>query len=225
MRRAADAALLTGETEPAIALARAVLAQTDEHRDPIQAALAHERLGRYLWTAGQGEAALPEYARAVELMPAEPPSAQRALVLAAEGQVLMLDNRTADSDARCEEALAIARTVGAEAVEAHVLNTICGNLTAIGDFEGAVGSARRALEIARRLGRGEEIGRSYTNGSDALEKAGRIEDSIAMAYEGVESAAQLGIDRNCDDFLRGEVAGRLLYLADAGTRRTGSCAT
>ena len=211
MRRAADAALMTGETEPAIALARAVLAEIDEHREPIQAALAHERLGRYLWTAGQGEAALPEYARAVELMPAEPPSAQRALVLAAEGQVLMLDNRTADSVARCEEALAIARAVGAEAVEAHVLNTICGNLTAIGDFEGGVASARRALEIARRLGRGEEVGRSYTNGSDALEKAGRIEDSIAMAYEGVESAAQLGIDRNCDDFLRGEVAGRLLH--------------
>ena len=212
MRRAADAALLTGETEPAIELARAVLEAIDERHQPVQAALAHERLGRYLWTAGRGEAALPEYARAVELMPVEP-SASRALVLAAEAQVLMLDNRTSESSVRCEEALAIARAVGAEGVEAHVLNTICGNLTAIGDFDGAFKAATRALKIARRGGHSEEIGRSYTNGSDALEKAGRIEESIAMAFDGIESAKRLGIDRNCDDFLRGEVAGRLLLRA------------
>ncbi len=210
MRRAAHAALLAGETEPAIVLARSVLDVTDEHQDPVAAALAHERLGRYLWTAGRGEVALGEYARAVELMPAQPPSASRALVLAAEGQVLMLANRTSESNARCDEALAIARAVGAEAVEAHVLNTSCGNLTATGDFDGALDAATRALQIGRRLGGGEEIGRSYTNGSDALEKAGRLEDSIAMAQEGVASAAQFGIDRNCDDFLRGEVAGRLI---------------
>ena len=135
----------------------------------------------------------------------------------------MLDNRTSESNARCEEALAIARAVGAEAVEAHVLNTICGNLTAIGDFDGALDAATRALQIARRLGRGEEIGRSYTNGSDALEKAGRIEESIAMARRASSPRRNSGIDRNCDDFLRGEVAGRLL-LADAGTKPTSSYA-
>ena len=69
LRRAADAAMLTGEEERAITLAREMLARIDEHADPIQAALAHERLGRYLWTAGHDQDALPAYRRAVELIP------------------------------------------------------------------------------------------------------------------------------------------------------------
>jgi DNA-binding CsgD family transcriptional regulator/tetratricopeptide (TPR) repeat protein len=208
MRRAGEAAVLTGETQRAIALAREVLGRIDERSDSIQAALAHERLGRYLWTAGCGEDALPEYRRAVELMP-EDPSEDRALVLAAEGQVLMLCNRHAESSDRCEQALTIARAVGAESVEAHVLNTICGNLSGVGDYDKAVAAAIQALGIARRLRLPGEMSRSYANGSDALDEAGRTEESIAMAREGISSAREFGIDRNIGDFLRGEVAGRL----------------
>ena len=209
MRRAGEAALLTGETERAIAIAHDVLGRIGEHSDSTQAALAHERLGRYLWIAGRAEDALPEYRRAVELMPEEPPSEERALVLAAEGQVLMLCNRHAESSDRCEQALRIARAVGAEGVEAHVLNTICGNLSGVGDYDKAVAAATQALGIARRRRLPGEMSRSYVNGSDALDEAGRIEESIAMAREGISSAREFGFDRNLGDFLRGEVAGRL----------------
>ena len=212
LRRAADTALLTGEEEQAITLARELLARTDEHDDPIQAALGHERLGRYLWTAGRDTDALPAYRRAVELIPDAPPSRARALALAAEGQVLMLCNRTTESIARCEEALAIACTIGAEGVEAHVLNTTCGNLSAAGEFEQAITAAKQGLEIARRLGLVEEMSRPYVNGSDALDEAGHIEESIAMAWEGIECARELGFDRQWGDLLRGEVAGRLLQI-------------
>ena len=212
MRRAADAALRAAEEDRAIALARELITGIDERAEPVQAALAHERLGRYLWMAGRDQDALPVYRRAVELLPEAPPSPERALVLAAEGQVLMLCNRPEESSVRCAEALMIARAVGAEAVEAHVLNTICGNLTAVGDLDAAVTCARRALSIARRLGLVEEMQRSYTNGSDALDEAGRITESIAMAREGIESARQVGAERQWGDFLRGEVAGRLMHI-------------
>jgi DNA-binding CsgD family transcriptional regulator len=209
LRRAAEAAALTGETERAIALARDVLDRIDEHSDPIQAALAHERLGRYLWTDGRTDDALPEYRRAVDLMPEDPPSEERALVLAAEGQVLMLCNRHAESNDRCEQALTIARAVGAEAVEAHVLNTICGSLSTVGDVDQAVAAAKQALTIARRLCLTAEMTRCYINGSDALDEAGRVEESIAMAREGISAAREYGFDRNWGDFLRAEVAARL----------------
>ena len=212
LRRAADAALRIGEEDRAIALAREVITRIDERAEPIQAGLAHERLGRYLWTAGHDQDALPAYRRAVELLPEAPPSQERALVLAAEGQVLMLCNRPEESSARCAEALAIARTVGAEAVEAHVLNTMCGNLCAVGDPDRAVTAARQALAIARRLRLVEEMQRSYTNGSDALDEAGQVEESIAMAREGIESAREIGAERQWGDFLRGEVAGRLMQI-------------
>jgi tetratricopeptide (TPR) repeat protein len=210
-RRAADAALLTGEYDRAIALATEVIDLTDEQAEPARAALAHARLGHTLWHAGRGEKpALRAYDRATTLMPAEPPSAERAYVLAAEAQLLLRCNRRDASAARCEQALEVARAVGAPAVEAHVLNTSCPNLGAVGEFDRAVESAAQARAIARRLGLVEELGRSYINGSDALDHAGRVEQSIALAREGIEACRELGIDRRFGDCLRCEIAGRLL---------------
>ncbi len=97
LRRAADAAVLTGDVRSGLRIARELLAEVDEQHEPVDAALAHERLGRYLWMDGCGDASLPEYARAVELMPTEPQSEPLAYVLAAEGQALMLCHRFSDS--------------------------------------------------------------------------------------------------------------------------------
>ena len=212
LRRAAETALMTGEEERAITLARDLLARIDEHDQGAEAALVYERLGRYLWMAGREEDALPVYRRAVELMPEDPPSEQLALVLAAEGQALMLCDRTAESNSRCEEALAIAREVGAEAVEAHVLNTMSGNHAGVGEVDRAVEAARQAMAIARRLCIADEIHRSYVNGSAALHAAGRVEESIAMAQEGVASAEEFGVERQWGDVLRSEAADRLLQV-------------
>lgn len=208
MGRAAEAANLSGAMERAIGLAASVLEHIDEDRDPVVAAIAHERLGRYLWTAGHA-GALPEYRRAVELVPAEPPSEERAIVLAAEAQVLMLSGRTVESAVRCDQALAIARQLGAEAVEAHVLNTICGNRLP-GDVSLALADAAEARTIARRLRLTEEIARSYINASEALDVAGRVEESIALAEEGIEAAREFGADRHHGDLLRSEIVGRLV---------------
>lgn len=166
-RRASQAALLTGTYDRAIALAKDVIKGSDERADPAGAALGHARLGHILWLAGRGEeAALREYSVATALMPTEPPSAERAFMLAAEAQVLLRCNRRAASAVRCEQALEIARAVNAPAVEAHVLNTSSPNLSAVGEYERAVEAATQARAIARRRGLAEEIGRSYINGSD-----------------------------------------------------------
>ena len=90
IQRAAEAGILSGHVDRAIALARDTLDRVNPD-DPVALSLAHERLGRYLWTAGRSEEALPEYERAVGLMP-KSTSRERALVLAAEAQVLMLCN-------------------------------------------------------------------------------------------------------------------------------------
>jgi class 3 adenylate cyclase/tetratricopeptide (TPR) repeat protein len=208
-RRSADAANLSGDYERAIALARNALDLVDEE-DPVTAGLIRERLGRFLWIAGREEEALVAYRRAVELMPADPPSQQRALVLAAEGQALMLAGRTEESARRCEEAIEIATRVGAQGVEANALNTLVIKSSGEGDFDRAVQTAARARELARRLGAVEEVGRSYVNGSDALDQAGRVAESIALAQEGVELVRTLGADRVFGDFLRADVLGRLI---------------
>jgi hypothetical protein len=96
----------------------------------------------------------------------------------------MLHNRLGESNERCAEALAIARALGAQHIEAYVLNTLGPLRSAAGDFAGAVEAATQRPEIAHRLGLREEICRSYTNGSDALHQAGQVQESIAMALDG-----------------------------------------
>jgi DNA-binding NarL/FixJ family response regulator len=209
-RRAADAESLGGDRDRAVALARSVLDMIDERDDPIAAALAHERLGRYLWLVGRDDDALPAHRRAVELMPAEPPSEDRAFVLAGLGQVLMLCIQTAESIPYCEEAVAIARSVGARAVEAHALNTMLANFSNQGEVDRAVEGAKEAIAIGRELGLVEQLGRSYINCCDALDQAGRIEEAIAFAEEGIEVAREFGAERGYGDFLRGEIIGRLV---------------
>lgn len=209
-RRAAAAANLSGNHERAIALGREALDMVSDDEDPVTAGVICERLGRFLWIAGREDEALFAYGRAVELMPADPPSQQRALVLAAEGQALMLAGRIAESARRCEEAIEIATRVGARAVEANALNTLAIKSSGQGDYERAVDTAARARDIARRLGAVEEVGRSYVNGSDALDQAGRVAESIALAQEGIEIGRALGVDRVFGDFLRSDVVGRLL---------------
>jgi len=72
-----------------------------------------------------------------------------------------------------------------------------------------VAAADGARRIARRLVLIEELGRSYINGSDALDHCGRVGEAIALAWEGVEVSRELGVERRFGDFLRGEIAGRL----------------
>jgi DNA-binding CsgD family transcriptional regulator len=213
-RRAAEAGLRSGQAESAIELGRAVLADAEERRDRVAEALARERLGRYLWTVGREQDAMHEYGRAVELLPSEAPSEERAIVLAGDAQALMLMGHTRQSNARCEEALAVAREAGADSIEANVLSTMCSNLCAVGDFEGGVRAAKEAAKIARRSGLVEQLMRSYVNGSDALDRGGRVDESIAMAREGVQLARELGADGNWGNFLRAEIAARLIEKAE-----------
>ena len=213
-RRAADAARFTGAYDRAVPLAQDVIDRIDESTDPAGAARAHAHLGYCLWVAGRGEDdALLEYGRAVTLMPVEPPSADRAFVLGAEAQILLFCNRLTECAALCKEALEISQAVDAPAVKAHVLNTTCPNFSAVGEFERAVSAAEQARTIALRLGLVEEIGRSYVNGSDALDHAGRVDESTALAREGIETSRELGIERRFGDCLRCEMAARLIHTS------------
>jgi DNA-binding CsgD family transcriptional regulator/tetratricopeptide (TPR) repeat protein len=209
-RRAAETEIFAGDTGQAARLARQVIAMLDAGADPTGAAIAHERLGRYLWSDGRGEQALVEYARAVELMPAEPASEERAVVLAGYGQVLMLVHRITESLPYCEAALEIARDLGAGAIEAHALNTVAVSYAFRGEAMRAAESCAQARRIALGVGSVQEVGRSYVNGADSLDAAGRTREAIALTWEGIEVMGELGADRGVGEFMRAENATRLM---------------
>ncbi len=126
-----------------VVLRREAVAALGPDADPIRAGTMLEQLGRALWTNGETEAALKAHEEAVAIMPADPPTPARARVLSGYGQILMLLDRWTESLALCEQAVAMAREVGARQVEGHALNTLGLDRAVTGDCAGSVGPAPR----------------------------------------------------------------------------------
>jgi tetratricopeptide (TPR) repeat protein len=101
----------------------AALASVDRAAEPVRAGLLAERLGWYLWLS-DNDAALDAYQQALDLVPAEPPSAARAGILAGQAHVLLMASRTREARVRAEEALAVARLSGARREEGRALLTL-----------------------------------------------------------------------------------------------------
>ena len=211
LRRAAERAHLAGAPARAIALARRALELTDP-ADLVAVALQHERLGRYLWVSGRDGDALTEYLEAVRLMPPEPPSAERALVLASLSQSLMLLGDMERSRDLAPEAIELARRTGARDVEAHAMTTLGTCLAGLGKREEGIAIMREALEIEKELGSPDDLQRTYTNLSDALDASGEVEEGSRLALEGLAAVRELGIGRGFSAFLLAEAAGRLMRL-------------
>ena len=168
LRHAAESAFAAGDPVRAIALTRAALAQVEPGGDPVQAGVLHGRLGSYLAATG-AEGALAEYEQAVALVPPAPPSAERAGVLAEFGEALMIQARHRDSRALCEEAIAIARQVGAPVEESHARRALGVDLAFLGDLEGGIQQLRHACRIAEKVAKVDDLARALTALAGVLE--------------------------------------------------------
>ncbi|HEY2201554.1 MAG TPA: AAA family ATPase [Solirubrobacteraceae bacterium] len=190
--RAAQNAGHSGQANRAAALARQAITMIDAASRPVTAGLAQEALGRFLWYSGEPDGALVAYREGVDLLLAEPPSAERARVLAALGAILMLRGRVEESRSICEEAIVVARRVGAVAEEGHALCTLGSDLCFLGDRERGIEHLRAARQIAEKGNSAEDLGRSYQNLADALAQAGRLAEAVALGIAGAERLRELG---------------------------------
>ena len=99
----------------------------------------------------------------------------------------MLMARFADSRASCEEAIGIARRVGARAAEGHARNTLGYDLACLGDRERGVVELRAAPNIAEEVADLDDLARAYLNLSELLVgPLNRLQDGLDLAMEGVE---------------------------------------
>jgi DNA-binding CsgD family transcriptional regulator/tetratricopeptide (TPR) repeat protein len=208
LHRAAEAALAAGHDERAVELGRLAIAQADAELDPKRASFLTTRLGRYLWWAGDGDAALIAYHEALSYVASGTPPVERARALAGEGQALMLLGRYAEARERLEEALPIARRVGDRLTEANILNSL--GPTEASDT--ALEQLARALRIADELGATEEIGRAYVNTTHVLDELGRIDEAVVYAGECRDRMRRWGIEREAGNFLASDTADRLRRL-------------
>ena len=190
---AAERAILTGAAPRAAELGRQAVTLVGD-ADPVRAGLLHARLGRYLLLAGHRDAAVAAHRRAVELVPPEPPSAERAEVLAALGHALMLTWCHDESRATCSEALALARVVGAHRAELRALGVLGVDLAYLGHADDGLAALRQALRLAEQNGAPEDVSRAFTWLTDALTMLGRPRESARLAAEAVAVIRRFGIE-------------------------------
>ena len=195
LRRAAQAGQLSGEFMQAAALLREAIALLEESGDRIRSGVFHERLGRALWTSGKLDDALSAYQTAVEKVPEEPPTADRARVLAGYAQVLMLGGRYGESLPIARQANQIAKATGERQLEGHSAATL-GIDMVYADPDGeetGIQTIRDAMAIAEEVRDVDDIGRGYACLSSALDVVGRIEEGMQVALDGSERMKELGM--------------------------------
>jgi DNA-binding CsgD family transcriptional regulator len=192
---AAELAGQTGAASRAIELARQAIELVGEG-DVLRAASLHERLARYLHASGRGDAALAALRRAVELVPAQPPSPERAQALAALGSGLNLAWRYEESCRSCLQALALARAVESRAAELRALVVLGVDLAYLGRGDQGLAQLSLALRLAQESADPVALERAYVALSDVLMLLGRPRDSAHLAEAGLDVLRPFGRDHS-----------------------------
>jgi DNA-binding CsgD family transcriptional regulator len=190
--RAAAAASAAGEHQRAASLAQDAVRTARANDDAAQAARAFERVGMYLFYAGRVEEALAARARAVELVPAQPPSRLRARVTAAVAQALVNARRRDEARRWCDEALAVARGAGSADEEADVLITL-GMVEQYDDPASACTRFAAARAQAAASGNPEIELRALYGLAEVSSQLGELASARAAFDEGVELAQRTGL--------------------------------
>jgi DNA-binding CsgD family transcriptional regulator/tetratricopeptide (TPR) repeat protein len=193
---AAEAASSSGEFRQAVSLTREAADAIDDTADPARAAIAHERLGHYLldvWSEKTDDEMLAANWRAVELVPAEPPTPLRARVAAGLARALLIVRGHDEARRWCDEALAVARATGSGDDETHALVT----LASIEHYHGDIAKGRELLHdaIARAAAAGNRFLelRAIHNLGTLESDDGRL-DAARDAYDrGAELAERSGL--------------------------------
>jgi DNA-binding CsgD family transcriptional regulator/tetratricopeptide (TPR) repeat protein len=160
---------------------------------PHHAALLHVSLGEYLYETGHNDAALAALRRAVELVPAELASPERAFALGSLAGGLMMASRYPESLPISEQALALARSLGAQEAEVRALTVLGIDLAHLSRGEEGIAHVRRALQLAEEIGDHFGLERAYINLTDLLTKLGRLRESAQLGRAGLEVIHRYGI--------------------------------
>lgn len=214
LRAAADAADLAGEIGRATTRTREALTIVDVAADPASAGVLHSRLGYLAWVAGNGSMALAEHRLAVDLVPDEPASAERARVLGGYGGALMGMGRWTESAAVCEAAIECALAADARAEESRACNMLGSDLVALGRIDEGIEQLERASAIAQRIEAPDLHIVGQHNLALNLLQADRYGEALRHVRIGRATARRVGLERRFGQDLAALEADVLLRMGD-----------
>jgi DNA-binding CsgD family transcriptional regulator/tetratricopeptide (TPR) repeat protein len=216
LRRAAEAAELSGDLPRAQTLIDGALAVAEETGERV--ALLHARHGYLRWAQGDNDGSLAAYERGLALLPKKPPSAARARILGSLAGALLGLGRYDEGRKVASDGVACAETAGAKSEESRARNVLGSTLVALGDVEGGIAELEQSADLAAEAGPSDMRVIGPYNLAVNLAIAGRLREAQAAAARGVEAARTEGLQRRYGmdlAALEGDVLTRLGRWDDA----------
>ena len=102
-----------------------------------------------------------------------------------------------------QEAVDVARQVGALAAEAHALNTLALAKCWMGDEPGALSAMEESARVTERGGDDDAVGRLWVNRVELLFTLCRVEEAAAVARQGCAVLRDIGLGRGNGAYLAG----------------------
>ena len=158
--------------------------------DPVRIGVLEAQYARFLLDAGRSDAALVAARRAVDLVPAEPPSPARAVVVSGLVHVLDWVGGGAGWEPLADEAVDAARATGDPAAIARALIIRC---TVRHLDESTIEDALEAVPLGLRDGNAELVGQVYSNLADCFGCHGRGRQGVDAAIDGVAAVTERGL--------------------------------
>src|SRR4051812_35864452 len=186
VRRAAQALINDGAYGRAEALLRHAVGGADGAHEPRRLAGLLELLSRAQWSLGRAEDARASVARAVELLPEDDRSPERARILSRQAKIAMLQGRFSEVLPFAEAAVEAAAQAGADGPRADALNAMGLALMMQGEVDEGVETMHEAIAISPI---GFERTSAWANLADALHLEGRSRDALDAAEEGLADTA------------------------------------
>ena len=210
LRLAAEAANNSGKSSRAVELWRMALAEVDEDADPLAAALLHSKLAYNLWTAVQRRdlTVLDLHLSLINPSPGE----ADGMLAAGLASALMPAGHYRESRELCEEAISTLRAAGSHDGEARLLNVLGVDLVGLGDVDAGLDHLRVAVRLARETGAVDSQLVSQHNLCFFLGQTDRFEEGLKVAFDGLETARRVGLERRYAAGLRAS-AGDILHRA------------
>ncbi len=206
------AAAVSGHARDAITALLEAEAGWRELGDMRQAGASLASLARVYWVTGEVDRAAEVLHQAIELLEPFGPTAELVQVYVRSSTLNMLGGRIDESERLAETGLRMADDLGLNDARSHLLN----NLGACRSFRGdpsGVELLREALEVAKRSGEAEAIGRAYTNLPNELWEFAENREGVALCREGREIMRRLG-SPGFDWFIGGNEAAMLADLGE-----------
>jgi DNA-binding CsgD family transcriptional regulator len=194
LHRAGLAAYGAGALDRSIALLDEALGELGPAPDPERHALLLESRAQALLDLGRQDEATTALELAASLLPAEPPTVARAVVLASLALRRILNGDYELAAATAELAVAAAQAAGAREQEPNALITL-GIARGYGGHSDGLALLRQGLELAEADGDLATAVRALLNEADQLDMLSRYEEAAESARRGLDLSRHAGLER------------------------------